>query len=816
MTTKQGGVPIAGFMTTTDDVDIYPTHLDELGKGGLHSEQDIIGRDAITPERRSEGMLCYIIDDLALYQLSGGIDNINWLLIFTIIDGEVVINQTLPDNYIYHGNILDEVVKSPILLDTRLEILRIKAGNFILGRPNEQLNSAQVLSALQDGYMHNDGGTVTIKTTIPSSDITLSEGKVFLGDSSNMATEVQRLELDNLPSMLSVNATNLLGVYNLWTGSANPLTLAEPTQTLSIQQCNLANLTVGKIWFGAAILPTEDPLNFGFNRPKEVDKLPTDFLEVPFNKVIIGDVFDRASAQERVEINNMATLKLDYIWRGDINGNPEESYSLTTLELIVDEIQDVTIPAIEADILTLQGQVSALEAAVAAVELEVGEIQGQVLLLEGAVVVLQGQVLVIQGQIDAVNTTIANLRLNNILADANVSFYNYRLTDLANPINPLDGVNLQTVASMIGSAAISDAKVILQTSNVNFPNGQRLDTLPTGVLKSTTMTGVISIDTGLTSISTASTQGAIYRTATNTFATRTIEGTANEIVITNGDGVLGNPTIGIAPNPVLTGSDSVMLPKGSNFERSGDLGSIRYNSQNNFFEGCNQKVGFEPATPIWRVFVQILETATNGFITKLSSNTYITRNLTGVTNEIDITNSDGVSGNPTIGIANNPVLTGNATITGDLRVDGIITGERPAAELYWISNTLATAVSERTWTKLQTSAFGISHATQFTGGANTSLVFTGEDNTRVQLILSCRFRDTVQTDPTIGISLYKDGVRILNSTKYVTAFGTGRSCYIGCNAMSTLNNLSEVDVYIWAASATSIIGADVTLDAFAI
>jgi hypothetical protein len=69
----------------------------------------------------------------------------------------------------------------------------------------------------------------------------------------------------------------------------------------------------------------------------------------------------------------------------------------------------------------------------------------------------------IQGQITAINTTIANLRLNNIPADGDVSFYNYKLInlqtltletwdDMQNNIN--NGMNFLSLWQFLGGEVI--------------------------------------------------------------------------------------------------------------------------------------------------------------------------------------------------------------------------------------------------------------------------------------------------------------------------------------------------------------------------
>jgi len=72
-----------------------------------------------------------------------------------------------------------------------------------------------------------------------------------------------------------------------------------------------------------------------------------------------------------------------------------------------------------------------------------------------------------------------------------------------------------------------------------------------------------------------------------TIAGRQILGTANQIGVTNGNGG-GNPTIGLADNPVLPGTGAVTLPSGSVSEQPvGTPGQFRFNTTTNTFDGFN-------------------------------------------------------------------------------------------------------------------------------------------------------------------------------------------------------------------------------------
>jgi len=74
----------------------------------------------------------------------------------------------------------------------------------------------------------------------------------------------------------------------------------------------------------------------------------------------------------------------------------------------------------------------------------------------------------------------------------------------------------------------------------------------------TDITAKQPLDADLTAIAALTTTGIITRTASATFAPRTITGTSNLITVANGDGVSGNPTITVGTDVVtLTGSQTL-------------------------------------------------------------------------------------------------------------------------------------------------------------------------------------------------------------------------------------------------------------------
>ncbi len=88
-------VPFGGYISTVGTAN-YPTHLDNLGKGGYRSVANIAERDAISTDRRKAGMLVYVsagtAAEVGFYQLLGNADDLvpatladpaNWVKVLT-------------------------------------------------------------------------------------------------------------------------------------------------------------------------------------------------------------------------------------------------------------------------------------------------------------------------------------------------------------------------------------------------------------------------------------------------------------------------------------------------------------------------------------------------------------------------------------------------------------------------------------------------------------------------------------------------------------------------------------------------------------
>lgn len=69
------GTNLAAPVVPYTSEDTYPTHFALYGQGGMRTVKTMAERDSISPERREEGMLVYVIEDpseVHTYQLVNG------------------------------------------------------------------------------------------------------------------------------------------------------------------------------------------------------------------------------------------------------------------------------------------------------------------------------------------------------------------------------------------------------------------------------------------------------------------------------------------------------------------------------------------------------------------------------------------------------------------------------------------------------------------------------------------------------------------------------------------------------------------------
>lgn len=148
--------------------------------------------------------------------------------------------------------------------------------------------------------------------------------------------------------------------------------------------------------------------------------------------------------------------------------------------------------------------------------------------------------------------------------------------------------------TILNASANEQVRIDLNTTGVTAGSGYNTLTVDsfgriTSGTRQTTLSGVGIVDaqalnSNLSSLSILTTPGVVTMTAPGTVTARTVTGTTNQITITNGNGVSGNPTIAITDNPVVGGTAGLTLPVGTTAQRAGGSGASRFNSSTLTFE----------------------------------------------------------------------------------------------------------------------------------------------------------------------------------------------------------------------------------------
>jgi hypothetical protein len=172
-----------------------------------------------------------------------------------------------------------------------------------------------------------------------------------------------------------------------------------------------------------------------------------------------------------------------------------------------------------------------------------------------------------------------------------------------------------------GGLAPNDATYILQTADSELPNSQAMGSLASGIVVNTMTTGVQ--------------------------LTRVLTPVANQTTIDNGNGIVGNPKIGLADNTQIPGTEGFVPPVGTTAERpvSPIDGQTRFNTD-----------------------LQALEFYGAGTWSPTSGG--VVDSVVGTVNEIDVDNTDPI--NPVLSLSSTLNVPGTFNIQGTNAIAGII------------------------------------------------------------------------------------------------------------------------------------------------
>jgi len=276
------------------------------------------------------------------------------------------------------------------------------------------------------------------------------------------------------------------------------------------------------------------------------------------------------------------------------------------------------------------------------------------------------------------------------------SYYRLELTGLVNDLNTIGtGVVAKNSSNDLVARTLSTSGGGISVTDGNGSAGNPTFQL-TGISSAIANIGVA---TGLLSIQNGSTATAVN-----------IVGTANQISVANGNGT-GNPTIAIANNPVLSGTEGFTVPAGTSAERPAvpNNGEIRYNTSLNR-----------------------LEAYVNGAWATMGSGDGSVTSVSGTAGQIAVANG---STTPVVSIATDPTLPGTAYVK--LPTGG--TAQRPVSPSngmmrYNTDSLLFEGYLNGAWTSFASTGVGvlsINTGTGLTGGPITSTGTISIDNTTV-------------------------------------------------------------------------------------
>lgn len=208
------------------------------------------------------------------------------------------------------------------------------------------------------------------------------------------------------------------------------------------------------------------------------------------------------------------------------------------------------------------------------------------------------------------------------------------------------------------------------------------------------------LDSTLTALAAYSTNGLLTQTAPDTFTGRTITGTTNQITVSNGNGVSGNPTLSL-PQDIATGSSvqfsaitlsgltasTVIYANASKALTSSAVTPTELGYLSGVTSAIQTQIDSKQTSD--STLTSLAAYNTNGLLTQTAADTFTGRTITAGSSKISITNGNGVSGNPTVDVSESSLSLNN--IGGTLSISKGGTGQTSASAAFDALSPMTTA-----------------------------------------------------------------------------------------------------------------------------
>ena len=228
--------------------------------------------------------------------------------------------------------------------------------------------------------------------------------------------------------------------------------------------------------------------------------------------------------------------------------------------------------------------------------------------------------------------------------------------------------NLDLGGFSLTSVNLVDGVDVSAHASRHLPNGADPITTGPGISVSATSTNstgtanslsradhghALVLDADLNALAALTTTGLAARTAADTWTTRTLTGTAGQIVVTNGSGAAGNPTLTLDTVGTAGTYESVTTDIYGRVTSGITTSSYTLDWSRLINTPTTLSAyGITDAQPVDSDLTAIAGLGTAGFIIRTGAGTAVTRSLTAPAAGLTITNPDGVSAAPVFALAN--------------------------------------------------------------------------------------------------------------------------------------------------------------------